>query len=68
MDRSANDTTNLVPVTAHEGPALKFDWPALPIGVAEYEEGCTGCTVLRFPAGYAMDADVRGGSPGTVGG
>ena len=48
---------------------LRFDFPGLRIGVAEYEEGPTGCTVFHLPPGGAPCAvDVRGGSPGTIGG
>lgn len=47
---------------------LHFDFPGLRVGVAEYEEGPTGCTVFRLPPGGAACAtDVRGGSPGTIG-
>ena len=47
---------------------LQFDFPGLRIGVAEYEEGPTGCTVFHLPPGGAACAmDVRGGSPGTIG-
>jgi 6-aminohexanoate-oligomer endohydrolase len=58
----------LVPRTEFEGPELRFDFPGLRVGVAEYEEGPTGCTVFRLPPGGAACAiDVRGGSPGTIG-
>jgi L-aminopeptidase/D-esterase-like protein len=58
----------LVPRTEFDGPALRFDFPGLRIGVAEYEEGPTGCTVFRLPPdGAACAIDVRGGSPGTIG-
>ena len=40
--------------------------PALHIGVAEYAEGPTGCTLFYFPDGVAVVADVRGGSAGTT--
>lgn len=46
---------------------FEFDFPGLEIGVAEYEEGPTGCTVFAFERGAVFSADVRGGSPGTVG-
>jgi len=49
------------------GRRLEFDFPGLAIGVAEYEEGPTGCTVFHFERGASFAADVRGGSPGTVG-
>ena len=58
----------LVPRTQFDGPALELDFPGLRIGVAEYEEGPTGCTVFHLPPGGAACAvDVRGGSPGTLG-
>jgi L-aminopeptidase/D-esterase-like protein len=47
---------------------LELDFPALEIGVAEYDEGPTGCTVFHFPAGAALAVDVRGGAPGVIGG
>jgi L-aminopeptidase/D-esterase-like protein len=47
---------------------LKFDFPGLRIGVAEYEQGPTGCTVFQLPpGGAACSVDIRGGSPGTLG-
>ena len=66
--RLTNDTANLVPRVEFEGPALEFDFPGLEIGVAEYEEGPTGCTVFHFPDGASVATDVRGGSPGVIGG
>ena len=49
-------------------PELRFEFPGLRIGVAEYEDGPTGCTVFHLPpGGAAFAADVRGGSPGTIG-
>src|SRR5207249_6024386 len=53
--------------TEFEGPALELDFPGLQIGVAEYEEGPTGCTVFRFENGATVERDIRGGSPGTFG-
>ena len=50
-----------------DGPELRFDFPGLEVGVAEYDEGPTGCTVLSFPGGAASSIDVRGGSPGVSG-
>jgi L-aminopeptidase/D-esterase-like protein len=65
----SNDHGELVPRTAFEGPELRFDLPGVRVGVAEYEEGPTGCTVFQFvPAGAACSTDVRGGSPGRLGG
>ena len=47
---------------------LHFDFPGLRVGVAEYEEGPTGCTVFHLPpGGAACSVDIRGGSPGTIG-
>ncbi|HUF08285.1 MAG TPA: P1 family peptidase [Rhodothermales bacterium] len=45
---------------------LHFDFPAVHVGTAEYDEGPTGTTVFYFPDGVIAAADVRGGSPGTV--
>jgi 6-aminohexanoate-oligomer endohydrolase len=55
------------PLTHFDGPALRFDFPGLRIGVAEYEEGPTGCTVFHFTSGAMLERDVRGGSPGLFG-
>jgi 6-aminohexanoate-oligomer endohydrolase len=63
-----NDTAQLVPRTSFDGPQLQVDFPGLRIGVAEYDEGPTGCTVFHFPRGARVASDVRGGSPGTIGG
>jgi 6-aminohexanoate-oligomer endohydrolase len=65
--RLSNDTAELVPQTSFDGPELRFDLPGLEIGVAEYDEGPTGCTVFSFPDGAASSIDVRGGSPGVSG-
>jgi 6-aminohexanoate-oligomer endohydrolase len=64
----SNDRLELVPRTEVGGRRLEFDFPALRIGVAEYEEGPTGCTVFHFPDGASAATDIRGGSPGTIGG
>jgi L-aminopeptidase/D-esterase-like protein len=64
MARLSNDTAQLVPRTSFERPELQFDFPGLEIGVAEYDEGPTGCTVFHFPDGpVACSTDIRGGSP-----
>ena len=39
---------------------LTFDFPGLRIGVAEYDEGPTGCTVFHFEGGAMLERDVRG--------
>ena len=47
---STNDLDH--PVARIEFPnarALEFDFPGLEIGIAEYEEGPTGCTVFHLP-------------------
>jgi 6-aminohexanoate-oligomer endohydrolase len=47
---------------------LRFDFPGLRVGIAEYDEGPTGCTVFHLPpGGAACSVDIRGGSPGTIG-
>jgi L-aminopeptidase/D-esterase-like protein len=46
---------------------LEFDFPGLEVGVAEYAEGPTGCTVIHFPKVASLHIDVRGGSPGISG-
>jgi L-aminopeptidase/D-esterase-like protein len=60
------DQNDLVPNTALNGPTLKFDWPAIEVGVGSYEEGPTGVTIVHFPKRASVAVDVRGGSPGTV--
>ena len=62
-----NDNTALEPITAFESDLLVFDFPGLQIGVAEYAEGPTGCTVFYFSNGAATAIDIRGGSVGTIG-
>src|SRR5919108_5597655 len=63
-----NDTAHLVPTTAFDVPLLEFDFPSLQVGVAAYAEGPTGCTVFRFLGDPTSVIDVRGGTPGTIGG
>ncbi|GIK65697.1 MAG: peptidase S58 [Chloroflexota bacterium] len=62
----SNDSLTLTPRTHFDGPCLTFDFPGMLIGVAEYEEGPTGCTVFRFPGGVPTAIDVRGGMVGTT--
>lgn len=63
-----NDTARLVPRTDIRATrVLEFDFPGLEVGVAEYAEGPTGCTVIHFPQVASMQIDVRGGSPGING-
>ncbi len=48
------------------GPSLKFDFPDMLVGVAEYDEGPTGTTVFYFPKGVKGAVDMRGGAPGEL--
>ena len=61
-----NDNTQLVSKTSFGGPVLEFDFLALHIGVAEYPEGPTGCTVFYFPEGATAAVDIRGGDCATM--
>src|SRR5688500_18470331 len=45
---------------------LRFDFPGVHIGTAEYPDGPTGATVFHFPKPAMVAVDVRGGSPGTI--
>ncbi len=54
------------PHVSSDGPALDFDFPSVRVGVAEYEEGPTGATVILFRKPVMAAVDVRGGAPGTV--
>jgi len=54
------------PMVVKGKSGLEFDFPAMKIGIAEYEEGPTGTTVFYFPGGVKAAVDVRGGAPGTV--
>ncbi|MDP6779974.1 MAG: P1 family peptidase [Candidatus Latescibacteria bacterium] len=62
-----NDNTDLKPVTEFSGRTLELDFPDLHIGVAEYDEGPTGCTVFHFPGGATTAVDRRGGAVGAIG-
>jgi L-aminopeptidase/D-esterase-like protein len=57
---------DLVITVDRPGPRLNFDWPAVEIGVATYEAGPTGVTVIRFPKRAEAAVDVRGAGPGTM--
>ncbi len=48
-------------------PALAFDFPGVSIGVAEYDGGPTGCTVVAFGRPHPTSIDVQGGWPATIG-
>ena len=63
-----NDLQELVPRTEFANAReLVFDFPGLEIGVAEYDEGPTGCTVFHLQNVASLAVDVRGGSPGVNG-
>jgi len=66
-DLISNDNTELNLNTTIKEPILNFDFPGLKIGIAEYENGPTGCTVFYFPKGVKMASDIRGGAPGVIG-
>jgi L-aminopeptidase/D-esterase-like protein len=66
MSGITNDNGDLVPVTDFSGEVIEFDFAGLRVGVAEYAEGPTGCTVFSFPGGATGLSDVRGGAPGTI--
>jgi L-aminopeptidase/D-esterase-like protein len=57
----------LTPKTDIHGATVALDFPGLRIGIAEYEEGPTGCTVLAFDEPAELLVDVRGGAPYAVG-
>ena len=68
MTQPSNDTIHPRPVTEIDAKRwLDVDLPGLEIGVAEYAEGPTGCTVFGFERTASLQTDVRGGSPGVVG-
>jgi peptidase S58-like protein len=54
------------PHVSFDGSALTFDFPSVQVGVAEYEDGPTGATVILFRKPVLAAVDVRGGAPGTV--
>lgn len=64
----ASDQKDLKPVVNAKAKILKFDWPALKIGTAEYKEGPTGVTVFHFPERAYVAMDARGGGTGTING
>ena len=60
----SHDNVQLAPIIAFDGPSLEFNFPGMKVGIAEYEEGPTGCTVFYFPKGVSTAVDIRGGSVG----
>lgn len=67
MSVLTNDTADLTPRVNFDPPVLAFDFPGLRIGVAEYEEGPTGCTVFHFARTASCRVDARGGAVGSMG-
>ena len=62
----SQENSKPVPVVDKGRTGLEFDFPAMKVGIAEYEEGPTGTTVFYFPDSVKAAVDVRGGAPGTV--
>lgn len=62
----SNDSLELAPRTAFDGPALAFDFPEVAVGVAEYDAGPTGCTVFAFGHSAVAGVDIRGGAHATL--
>lgn len=59
-DAVPNDQSQLQPLVNAGGTPLRFDWPMLRIGTAEYKEGPTGVTVFTFARPVLAAHDVRG--------
>jgi L-aminopeptidase/D-esterase-like protein len=66
-DYLSNDMIELEPKTDYRDPFLEFDFPGIKIGIGEYEEGPTGCTVILIEKDNSMYVDVRGGAVGVIG-
>ena len=66
IDPAAGRSSGLTPRLRFDTPVLQFDFPAVHVGVAEYDEGPTGATVFFFPKRVVAAVDVRGGAPGTI--
>ena len=63
---AGQDAAQPVPKVLKEGPSLRFDFPEMRIGIAEYDEGPTGTTVFYFPKGVKGAVDARGGATGEL--
>jgi 6-aminohexanoate-oligomer endohydrolase len=59
-------TTHIPRTNIESARWLTIDFPAMRIGVAEYDDGPTGTTIFHFPKGAKAAVDVRGGAPGTI--
>lgn len=66
--RPRNEDLTLVPQASEGHATLRFDFPGVEVGAAEYSEGPTGVTVVHVPAGARMVVDERGGSVGLISG
>lgn len=53
------DSAQPIPKVYKEGPSLRFDFPEMRVGIAEYDEGPTGTTVFYFPNSVKGAVDVR---------
>jgi L-aminopeptidase/D-esterase-like protein len=65
MRSSYSRVKKRLPSESDPSPCLRFDFPGLRIGVAEYSEGPTGVTVFHFPERVFGAVDTRGGAPGS---
>jgi 6-aminohexanoate-oligomer endohydrolase len=63
---NSNDHLKLLPKTDFTGRTLSFDFPDMYVGIAEYEDAPTGCTVFYFPKGVKTAVDVRCVMAGTA--
>ncbi|MCG3221145.1 MAG: P1 family peptidase [Candidatus Heimdallarchaeota archaeon] len=66
-DYLSNDKMALKPKTDYRKPFLEFDFHGVEVGIGEYEEGPTGCTVIQILKDNMMYVDVRGGAVGVIG-
>jgi L-aminopeptidase/D-esterase-like protein len=65
MRSSYSSVKKRLPSESKPSPCLRFEFPGLRIGVAEYPEGPTGVTVFHFPEQVFGAVDTRGGAPGS---
>jgi 6-aminohexanoate-oligomer endohydrolase len=61
-----NDSKNLIPITSFNSRYIQFNFPDLYIGIAEYEEGPTGCTVFHFKDRAKVAIDIQGGGVSSI--
>lgn len=60
------DAASPIPKLNNGDRLLRFDFPEMLVGTAEYDEGPTGTTVFYFPKGVKGAVDVRGGASGDL--